>query len=120
MLVNDNPPPGAQITQAADQAMAEQFRTWVIKWNPDALLTMVGHEKKWLDTFNLQIPLACLERPAKSREAGIDGKSEIIGATAVELVTAQINRNEFGPPVHPKVTMIEGRWVCGVAIPHQG
>jgi LacI family transcriptional regulator len=113
ILVRDTLPPGAKTTESVDRAMAEHFRTWIDQWNPDALLTMVGSERKWLELFKLQIPLACLERPSKSREAGMDGKSEIVGATALELVAAQINRNEFGPPAHPKVTMIEGRWVDG-------
>jgi LacI family transcriptional regulator len=81
---------------------------------------MVGYEKKWLDLLSLQVPddigLACLAKPTRTAYAGIDEYGEAIGATAVELVAAQIYRNEFGPPSIPKTTMIEGHWTAGATI----
>lgn len=52
MLISDNPPPGAQIIEAYDQAMAHRLLAWIKKWNPDALITMIGSERKWLNTLN--------------------------------------------------------------------
>ena len=94
-----------------------RFREWFLKWRPDVLLTLVGSEKQWLDEMKLKVPkdvgLACLAQPSDTSYARIDEKGEVVGATALELVAAQIARNEFGPPSHPKVMMIEGRWVKG-------
>ncbi len=97
-----------------------QFRKWFLKWRPDVLLTLVGKEKGWLESMNLKVPrdvgLACLSQPSEKDYARIDEKGDIVGATALELVAAQIARNEYGPPAHPKVTMIEGRWVDGMTL----
>jgi len=96
------------------------FRAWMQKWKPDTLLTLAGIEKRWIDTLKLSTPkdigLACLAKPPNSNYAGIDEKGDVVGATALELVTAQIARNEFGLPSHPKATMIEGRWVPGTTL----
>lgn len=116
----NNPPRGAKFSEAADRVAAAGFSKWFLKWNPDAVLTMTGREKKWLDAMKLRVPkdvgLACLAQPSDTSYARIDEKGEVVGATALELVAAQIARNEFGPPAHQKVMMIEGRWINGTTL----
>ena len=96
------------------------FRKWLKKWQPDVLLTLTGKEREWLNTMGLRIPedigLACLSQPTATNYAGVDEKGDEVGAAALELVAAKIARNEYGPPFHPKVTMIEGRWVDGATV----
>ncbi|HWL54678.1 MAG TPA: LacI family DNA-binding transcriptional regulator [Chthoniobacteraceae bacterium] len=41
----------------------------------------------------------------------IDEKPRLVGAAAVDLIIGQIQRNETGVPVDPKVVMVEGKWV---------
>lgn len=107
-----------------DRILGNEFREWFLKWKPDAVLTMVGRERKWLDAMGLMIPrdvgLACLAQSTDPCCARIDDKSKVVGATALELVAAQIARNEFGLPVHPKATMIEGRWIRGTTVRNTG
>ncbi len=102
---------------ASDQNPLEPFRIWFEKWKPDALLTLTGKEIQWLERLGLNVPadvgMACLSQPSEDHFARIEEKGDIVGATALEMVAAQMGRNELGPPVHPKVTMIEGRWVSG-------
>ena len=94
------------------------FRKWLSKWRPDVLLTLSGQELKWLETLDLKVPedigLACLSQPTRGDCSRVDEKGDEVGATALDLVTAKIARNEYGPPTHPRVTMIEGRWVDGL------
>jgi len=120
VLASKNPPPEKGFSEEDDRVLGNEFREWFLKWKPEAVLTMVGRERKWLGAMDLKIPrdvgLACLAQSADLHCARIDDKSEVVGATALELVAAQIARNEFGPPVHPKATMIEGRWVCGTTV----
>jgi hypothetical protein len=120
VLASSNPPPEKGFSEEDDRVLEEKFRKWFSKWKPDAVLTMVGRERKWLDAMNLEIPrdvgLACLAPSADPHCARIDEKGEIVGSTALELVAAQIARNEFGPANHPKATMIEGRWVPGTTV----
>lgn len=119
-LTNDNPPPGAKISEIENYALEGQFKQWFLKWKPDALLTIVGREKKWIKSMGLKIPndigIACLSLPQDSDFAGVDEKSDVVGAVALELIAAQIGRNEFGIPSHPRAMMIEGRWVPGATL----
>jgi len=109
-------PPGAP----SEDSVAEEFQQWVRTWRPDAVLCLAGREKEWLLSMGLKIPqdigLACLARSPDSCCAGIDEKGPVIGATALEIVTAQIARNEFGPPRCPKITTVAGEWVPGISL----
>ena len=117
VFASNNPPRGAVFSETGDRIAAAAFSEWFLKWHPDAVLTLTGREKRWLDAMNLKIPrdagLACLALPPDSDYAGIYEKGEVVGSTALELVAAQIARNEFGLPLHSKTTMIEGRWING-------
>jgi LacI family transcriptional regulator len=97
-----------------------EFRKWFLQWRPEVILTLLGDEKQWLTSMKLRVPqdvgIACLARPPDDRLAGIDQKSELLGATALELVAAQIARNEFGLPPYPKVMMISGQWRDGSTV----
>jgi len=44
--------------------------------------------------------------------AGIDQCTERLGAQAVELLIAQLQQNERGPPAHPGMMLFPGRWVA--------
>lgn len=94
-----------------------QLRQWVEKWTPDVVLSTIGEEKKYLEDMGFRVPkdigLACFSRPVGCDLAGIDEKSAVIGATALELVAAQMAHNEIGLPAHQAVTMIEGEWCLG-------
>ena len=120
IFASNNPPRGATFSEAEDRIAAAKFREWFLKWHPDAVLTLAGNEKRWLDAMQVKIPqdvgLACLAEPLDTSFSRIDEKGEVVGATALELVAAQIARNEFGPPAHPKVMMIEGRWMDGTTL----
>ncbi|TXI78947.1 MAG: LacI family transcriptional regulator [Cupriavidus sp.] len=95
----------------------EKFRKWLAKWKPDALVGLIGHEKDWLDELGLRTPedlgYACINRPPDSRFSGVEENQKVIGAAVMDAVAAQIQRNEFGLPSHPKLILIEGTWVNG-------
>lgn len=46
----------------------------------------------------------------KGLTQGVDQQPEVIGAAAMDLVTAQVLRNESGSPVNPKTLLIKGVW----------
>ena len=97
-----------------------KFHQWHARWRPDAVLTLYGHERKWLEAMDLKIPrdagLACVIRPPGSFFAGIDDRYDEIGAAAVELVASKIAFNQYGVPKHPRLILIEGRWVNGKSL----
>lgn len=113
-------PHGEKWPEAINGRLAAKFREWFLKWHPDAIISLVGREKKWLKSMNLDVPedvgLACLAHPVSGHFAGIDENGDVVGAMAVELVSAQISHNEFGPPLHPKIMMVAGQWVPGSTV----
>jgi LacI family transcriptional regulator len=94
-----------------------KFRSWLSKWKPDVILSLVGHEMEWLESMGTSLPgeigLVCLNRPPTSDLSGVEDKHEVTGATVVDLVVAQVQRNEFGLPPDPKLILIEGIWKEG-------
>jgi hypothetical protein len=47
---------------------------------------------------------------------GLDQRPEEIGATGVDLVTAQLQRGERGIPAMPLTTTVEGIWRMGPSL----
>lgn len=102
------------------QGSFAKFKKWHRKWRPDALLTLYGHEAKWLRSLDLEIPrdigLACLIRSPNSGFAGIDDRYAEIGAAAVELTASKISFNQYGIPQYPRLLLIDGQWVDGESL----
>lgn len=90
------------------------FAAWMRKWRPDALVTLSGWEETWLRRLELRTPEdlghACVNRPEDSRVAGIEEDHALVGATAIELLVAQLQRNDYGLPARPRLTLIHGAW----------
>jgi LacI family transcriptional regulator len=45
--------------------------------------------------------------------AGLNLQARLIGSRGVELIIAQLYRNEYGVPEHASITTIPGSWVDG-------
>lgn len=101
----------------------ESFIRWVRKAKPDAIISTEKRIPTWLATAGYHIPTdiayACLDLTDDSGEmAGIYQDARAIGAAALDLVAGQLLRHERGLPEKPKTTVIDGRWVDGVTMPH--
>lgn len=103
-----------------DIAAADRFNKWISEWRVDAVLSIAGSEKLWLDRMNWNIPkeigLACLSTPQDGNYAGIDERIAQAGAIALESVSSKISHNEFGIPENPTTIMIQGRWHNGPTV----
>ncbi len=100
-----------------------RFQSWLRRWKPDVIIGLVGHEKEWLDRLGLSVPgdigLACLNRPPDSSLAGVEENLETVGAAAMDAVANRILHNEYGPPEHPRLVLIEGTWKDGGTVAPQ-
>ena len=100
-----------------------EFQRWHKKWRPDALLTLTGGEQIWLAAMGVTIPddigLASLVIQPGTTHSGINENNEAIGATAVDQVANKIANNQYGPPRHPKLILIEGEWQNGTTLIRQ-
>lgn len=95
----------------------KRFQSWMDRWQPDSIVCLIGHEMEWINEMVLNVPrdlaLVCVNRPPGSAFSGVEENHAFIGATAVDLVVAQMMRNEFGIPEHARLILVEGSWVEG-------
>lgn len=106
-------------TLSADKVLA-----WVKLAKPDCLLVHDLSICGWLRRAGYRVPedvgVVLLDHDAElHREfAGMDQQHAQIGMACVEMVVAQIFRNERGLPEHPRTIMIDGTWTSGeTAVP---
>jgi len=96
------------------------FRRWFERHRPDVVIAQSPSAAtigSWLADAGAPVPEACgladLDVDPGEACSGIRQNYEQVAAAAVDLVVAQILRNERGIPTHPKVVLIEGQWVDG-------
>mgnify|MGYP000527697577 CR=1 FL=1 len=100
---------------------AQDYCAWYQSFQPDAIIGDYGHRYHTLIEAGLpmsQIGYATLSWKAKDPQcAGVKQPFAGLGASAVDLVVAQIHRNERGIPISPKAILMEGEWVEGSSLP---
>jgi DNA-binding LacI/PurR family transcriptional regulator len=100
------------------QASETAFKRWVKQARPDAIIATYNEVGRWLQELGLEVPHDLgLVHPGLADDvagwSGVDPDHHAQGAQAVDLLTAQVFRNERGLPLQPKRTTIKGRWVDG-------
>lgn len=105
-------------TPPFDYQWDQLFQSWVIKEKPDVVLCLDNTIISRLEATGLRVPddVGVVHLNVRSDVegwAGIDPHPEIVGAAAVDLVTAHLARGEQGLPTHPKKILIQGSWVAG-------
>jgi LacI family transcriptional regulator len=94
----------------------------MIACRPDALIVSANVILEQLQalkiTFPAGMPIVSLYwLPTAPHVGGIDQSFDMVAAHAVDLVVSQLNSNETGVPVWPRMLLFPGRWVdcTGVA-----
>jgi DNA-binding LacI/PurR family transcriptional regulator len=97
------------------------FAEWYRRHEPDVVLSQEPHCLDYLGQLGLRVPddvgfvhLALTE--ADEGFAGINQNSRLVGAGAIDLIDAQLRRNERGLPATPKTVLILGRWIAGPTV----
>lgn len=101
----------SEITEAA-------FARWFARYKPDVVL---GHSTDlidWMTAAGAKVPRThgffCLNITQQDRAcSGLDLHPFALGARGIELLIAQLQRNERGIPDPASTTMIPGHWVDG-------
>ncbi len=94
------------------------FAEWFAGHRPDAVLSLTDQCLSALREQGVRVPedvgFAHLAvDPADPEMAGVNQNSALVGAAAVDLVDAQLRRNEHGIPPQPKTVLIPGVWQAG-------
>lgn len=96
---------------------------WLKKHRPDAILTSLKVVPQMIRELGYSIPkdiaVAGTTIHDVPVDAGIDQNPEAIGRIAVEMLIAQINRNERGVPDAPTRTLVESIWQDGNSLPRK-
>lgn len=102
-------------------AEGKVFRTWLKKSKPDVLLCDGGNGVlELIAEMGLRVPedigFASLHVDVDKCYAGINGNGPLIGAAAIDVLAAQLYRNELGLPEFPNIVMVPGRWSDGLTV----
>jgi DNA-binding LacI/PurR family transcriptional regulator len=97
------------------------FNRWFDRYRPEAIISVDRLGLHFLIERGLDIPgevgYASLDVDGDVKDypavSGIDQNSEIVGAAAVDMLVAAINRGQRGVPDHPLRTEVEGSWKPG-------
>lgn len=97
---------------------APAFNRWFTRYKPDVVLGHSAELIDWMTAAGAKVPKThgffCLNITQQDRPcAGLDLHPLTLGARGVELLIAQLQRNERGIPDPASTTMIPGHWVDG-------
>ncbi len=101
------------------------FLPWFRKHRPDVILTLHEDLMEWVRLEKVRVPedvaFIHLDRHSTINQwAGMEQNNELVGSAAMDLVIAQLHRNETGVPPFPKCVQIESRWIAGSSCPPLG
>jgi len=100
------------------------FCAWFKREKPDVVLCHRGEVLEWMADCGARVPethgFCCLNVTSNAEpSAGLDLQPRLLGARGMELLIAQLHRNEYGVPDHPSTTTIAAAWVDGPTIREQ-
>lgn len=106
--------PTAEAMAAQWRCMRDDFSRWLDRERPDAIISNLAYIPAWLRELGVRVPgevlFASLGLDEGDQAPGIDQRSERVGAAAVEIVSSQIYRNDYGPPDVPTTVFVPGIW----------
>jgi DNA-binding LacI/PurR family transcriptional regulator len=98
---------------------------WYRRWQPDAIITIDDDAVRWLREAGERVPedvgfASVYWKADRAHLSGFYQNHELMGGEAVNVVTAQLYRNERGVPSHPKVVLVESEWREGKTLRRAG
>jgi LacI family transcriptional regulator len=96
-------------------------RQWLEEVRPDAVISTHVEARDALVHLGWRVPedvgfVHLGQDPNGTETAGVDQRLELVAAAAVDLVIAQLTRNERGLPKTPKTLTISGVWRDGPSL----
>lgn len=102
----------------------EVFVAWFKRTKPDVVMSHRAEVVKWMEECGASVPrthgFCCLNVMMTTSEcAGLDLQPRLLGARGLELIIAQLYRNEYGVPQVPSNTTIAAMWRDGPTLRRQ-
>ncbi len=97
------------------------FRKWFSKSKPDVVLCHNICAWEWMEAVGAKVPgthgFCCLNvTMSEKKVAGLNLQPRLIGSRAMELIIAQLHRNEYGIPETASTTTIPAAWTDGPTV----
>jgi LacI family transcriptional regulator len=104
------------------EADLESFSRWFDRHRPEVIISKGSFVLPLLERMRLKVPQDVAFADVFLEElsgatAGVRQKHRTVGATAVELLAAQLQHNRVGLPGIPTTTFVEGTWFDGRSCP---
>jgi hypothetical protein len=95
---------------------------WLKSRGADVAVYLQGDRRYLLESAGWRVPQKiAFVSLSKDREmagvAGVVQSAAALGTAAVDLVAAQLQRNEFGRQRYPLKVMLDGDWTPGLSLP---
>ncbi len=92
----------------------QRLRQWHDAWRPEAIL-YTRHGYDHITAAGIRVPedvtvISLLLWDESAGVSGIRPGVEFLGAIAIQLLISQLQHDDFGLPLNPKVVKIEGCW----------
>lgn len=102
-------------------ADVRQLRLWLEQHKPDCILCSHGQMRAWLQEAGKAVPrdlgLVHIGHAEDVADwAGVDERHLQLGQAAVDVVVAQLHRNERGQPAVARTIAIQGIWCQGSTV----
>ena len=99
----------------------DTFLAWFRKCRPEVIICIDDLPMKWLQEEGLRVPddvgqASLYWLPSRPHLAGFYQNHESMGAAAIDLLSAQLYRNERGIPAQPKKVLIQSVWHDGPSL----
>lgn len=108
-----------------EEANAVRFSRWFERHQPDAIVSVDGFALRLMKEAGIRTPrdvaYASLDldgEEGRGAFAGIDQNSSLVGAAAIDVLVASIQRGSCGIPEKPIRMEIEGTWIGGPSAPN--
>lgn len=101
------------------------FIKWFKEHQPDVVIGALSTiDSVWLPQAGVRVPkdVGFVDTnwlPEHTPRAGIDARVDAQAVALVEVLISKILRHELGAIEHPRITLIEGRWVDGPTVRKQ-
>lgn len=108
-----------------ERATPPDFHPWLKRHRPDVVLgTPSDRVKEWLEEIRAVAPrtgfISLGLRERGGAVAGIWQNHARLGAMAVELLVAKLQRNEYDAEHATDTHLVEGEWIDGATLPRRG
>ncbi|MET0262895.1 MAG: LacI family DNA-binding transcriptional regulator [Rariglobus sp.] len=105
----------------SDKPTSQELKTWFMQHRPDVVLSPSLGAAAFVEAA-IRIPdemrlVKLLLWDDDAGTAGVLPGYERLGGAAVNLLVAQLQHEEWGAPVDPKIVQVEGRWRDGASCP---